>query len=80
MGMGTKMIAFTVFSVLFVISFVAFIVSLVKKVDETNMVTKTYMVDTRATFNASLANNSTLLTTANGQEWGAIPGTYNSQS
>jgi len=80
MCMGPKMIAFTAFIMLFVLSFTAFIVSLVKQVSETNIVTRTYMVDTRATFNSSEATNSTLLTTANAMQWGAIPGTYNSQS
>jgi hypothetical protein len=40
--MGTKMIAFTAFIMLFVLSFAAFIVSLVKEVDGTEIVTKYY--------------------------------------
>jgi len=40
--MGPKMIAFTAFIMLFVLSFTAFIVSLVKQVETTTTVTKTY--------------------------------------
>jgi hypothetical protein len=74
------MIAFTAFIMLFVLSFAAFIVSLVKEVDGTEVVTKYYSYSTRAAFNASSPTNSTLLTTANGLEWGTVPGPYDAKT
>jgi ABC-type spermidine/putrescine transport system permease subunit II len=60
--MGPKMIAFTAFIMLFVLSFAAFIVSLVKEVDGTTTVIKNYAMNTRASFNASVETNSTIIT------------------
>jgi hypothetical protein len=63
--MGPKMIAFTAFVMLFVLSFAAFIVSLVNEVNGTIDVTKQYDMTSRATFNASIDTNSTTITAKN---------------
>lgn len=71
------MIAFTAFIMLFLLSFTAFIVSLVKTTTTETNIIKYYNVDTRAQFNASATDNSTLITSANHKTWGTIPGPYN---
>ena len=70
-----KMICFSAFVMLFVLTFASFI-ALLGPTTTTTTTTVTNTVDTHATFNADSATNSTILDGTNSAMWGAIPGTY----
>jgi len=70
-----KIIAFSAFIFLFLCALASFIATLIEP-SERQITTKTIdVIPTHATFDANSTVNSTIITEANSDQWGAIPGT-----